>query len=143
MNSSLNDYRIKKLCGMAAYLKGKAYFDSGKVALEPLSENVSVVKAEVRANGIFEVSVKEELDGTILASCSCPPVGFVSTYCQHIAATLLAINEAQQQERQKTERLMELFGDKRMRPSKKQLHFDDRPVLEISFLLHSVEAEDV
>ncbi|WP_372867785.1 DEAD/DEAH box helicase [Planomicrobium okeanokoites] len=142
MNSSLNDYRIKKLCGVAAYRKGKAYFDSGKVALEPLSENVSVVKAEVRANGIFEVSVKEELDGTILASCSCPPVGFVSTYCQHIAATLLAINEVQQQERQKTERLMELFGDKRMRPSKKQLHFDDRPVLEISFLLHSVEAED-
>src|SRR5690606_18616932 len=137
MNTLLNDYRIKKLCGLAAYRKGKAYFDAGKVALEPLSEQAAVIKAEVRSTGVFEVSVKEEQDGTILASCSCPPVGFVSTYCQHIAATLLAVNEAQQKEVQKTQRLMELFGDKRMRPSKKQLHFDDRPVLEISFLLHS------
>ena len=141
MKLAVNDFRIKKLCGMAAYRKGKAYFDAGKVELQPVGENASAIKAEVRAKGIFEVAVRQETDGTIQASCSCPPVGFVSTYCQHIAATLLAINELQQQELQKAQRLMELFGDRNMRPSAKQLHFDDRPVLEISLLLHSAEAD--
>lgn len=142
MKTAVNDYRIKKLCGAAAYRKGKAYFDAGKVELQPVSEKDSIIKAEVRASGIFEVSVREEADSSIAATCSCPPVGFVSTYCQHIAATLLAINDLQQQELQKAERLMNLFGDRNVRPSAKQLHFDDRPVLEISFLLHSAEADD-
>lgn len=142
MKLAVNDFRIKKLCGMAAYRKGKAYFDAGKVELQPVSENDAVIGAEVRAKGIFEVAVRQETDGTIQASCSCPPVGFVSTYCQHIAATLLAISELQQQELQKAQRLMDVFGDRNMRPSAKQLHFDDRPVLEISMLLHSAEAND-
>ena len=142
MKLALNDFRIKKLCGMAAYRKGKVYFEAGKVELQPVGENASAIKAEVRAKGIFEVAVREESDGSIQASCSCPPVGFVSTYCQHIAATLLAINELQQQELQKAQRLMDVFGDRNMRPSAKQLHFDDRPVLEISILLHSAEADD-
>ncbi|WP_033543736.1 DEAD/DEAH box helicase [Planococcus sp. CAU13] len=142
MKLALNDFRIKKLCGMAAYRKGKAYFDAGKVRLQPVGEHASVIRAEVHGAGLFEVAVMEEMDGGIQASCSCPPVGFVSTYCQHIAATLLAINDLQQQELQKAQKLMALFGDNKMRPSRKQLHFDDRPVLEMSFLLHSVEAED-
>src|SRR5690606_11174403 len=102
---ALNDFQIKKLCGMAAYRKGKTYFDADKVELLPVGENAAVIKAEVRAGGTFEVSVREETDGTIQASCSCPPVGFVSTYCQHIAATLLAINELQQQEIRKAQKL--------------------------------------
>lgn len=142
MKLALNEFRIKKLCGAAAYRKGKAYFDAGKVELQPVSEKASVIRAEVRTTGMFEVSVREETDGGIQASCSCPPVGFVSTYCQHIAATLVAINDLQQQELVKAQKLMALFGDAKMRPSRKQLHFDDRPVLEISFLIYSIEGED-
>lgn len=142
MKLALNEFRIKKICGAAAYRKGKAYFDAGKVELRPVSENASVIRAEVRTTGKFEVSVREETDGSIQASCSCPPVGFVSTYCQHIAATLLAINDLQQQELLKAQKLMTLFGDNNRRPSRKQLHFDDRPVLEISFLVHSIEGDD-
>lgn len=142
MNGSLNDYRIKKLCGLSAYKKGKAYFDADKVTVQPVGERSSVIRAEVRANEIFEVSVREQPDGNIQASCSCPPVDFIATYCQHIAATLLAIHELQQQEVQKAQRFMDLFGDRNVRPSRKQLHFDDRPVLEISFLLQLVETDD-
>lgn len=91
MNFSLNETKIKKLCGQTAYKKGRSYILGGKIRLSPDLNDDRLIKGVVTGRDEFHVSVRQEQDGEILASCSCPPVGFVKTYCHHIAGVLLAI----------------------------------------------------
>ena len=141
MNFLLNDAKIKKLCGTAAYKKGKSYFQAGKVVLHPVSQD-DVVKADVLARNPIEVTVKQQTDGEVSAECSCPPVGFVKTYCQHIAGVLLAIDDMQQRENPMAAKMLGLFGSEPQRPSGKQLHFDYRPVLEVEFICRPVQLQE-
>src|SRR5690606_3544154 len=80
MDFSLNETKIKKLCGQAAFKKGRAFIQAGKIQLSPDPNEDRLMKGVVSGRNEFYVSVKQEADGEILASCSCPPVGFVSTY---------------------------------------------------------------
>lgn len=133
MNFSLNEFKIKRLCGMVAYKKGKVIYQAGKIFLEPHEEDNLSIKATVKGRDMFQISVRQTQDGEILASCSCPPIGFVTTYCHHIAGVLLAIDEMQQQENPMTAKMLDLFTQQAPRPRGKRLHFDKRQVLQVEF----------
>ncbi|HSP21504.1 MAG TPA: DEAD/DEAH box helicase [Planococcus sp. (in: firmicutes)] len=140
MNLSINDRLIKKLCGDAAYKKGKAYFLAGKVELMPQTEERA--EARVYIGEVFTVTVKPAADGSLEASCSCPPVGFVKTYCQHIAAVLLALEERQKAEQPLADRMLGLFDNQPKRPSGKQLHFDGRQTINVEITCVPVSLGD-
>lgn len=118
---------------MVAYKRGKVINQAGKIFLEPDAEDDLSIKATVEGRGMFQISVRQTQDGKIIASCSCPPVGFVTTYCHHIAGVLLAIDEIQQRENPMSAKMLGLFTQQKPRPRGKQLHFDKRQVLQVEF----------
>ena len=89
MNFSMNEKIIKKLCGVTAFKRGKSYYQAGKVHLQAFQQDDVVIKASVKAGDDFDVTVEVSPNGNVTATCTCPPIGFVKTYCQHIAAVLL------------------------------------------------------
>ncbi|MEK5482628.1 MULTISPECIES: DEAD/DEAH box helicase [unclassified Viridibacillus] len=133
MDFSMNEKKIKFLCGEVAFKKGKSYYQAGKVNLHTFQQDDSIIEASVKAGADFDVTVNVDADGEIVAQCSCPPVGFVKTYCQHIAAVLLAIEEKQQIENALTTRMLGLFENKLKQPSGQGLHFDNRQSLNVEF----------
>ncbi|KOO51076.1 helicase SNF [Viridibacillus arvi] len=133
MDFSMSEKKIKILCGEVAFKKGKSYYQAGKVNLPPFQQDDSIIEAGVKAGADFDVTVRVDDDGEIVAQCSCPPVGFVKTYCQHIAAVLLAIEEKQQVENALTTRMLDLFENKLKQPSGQGLHFDNRQSLNVEF----------
>lgn len=132
MNFSLNEPQIKKLCGQVAYKKGRAFLQAGKIRLTPDPHEDRLIKGVVIGRNEFHVSVKQESDGEILASCSCPPVGFVKTYCHHIAGVLLAIDDMQQRENP-TAKMMDLFAHQRAGTKGRRQYFDKRQMLQVEF----------
>lgn len=141
MNSTINEKKIKELCGITAFKKGKAYFLADKVHLHPSPKDEKVIKATVKAGEDFIVTIKADSVGEIVASCTCPSVGFVSTYCQHIAAALISIDEKQRMDGYLAERMLNLFEKKTSPPTGKQLHFDERKILEMEFTCCTVPLE--
>lgn len=137
MKFLLTDTKIKKLCGMTAYKTGKSYYRAGKVEFVPSDASETQTEAVVKTGENFHVTVKHEASGDISAQCSCPPVGFVPTYCQHIAAVLIAI-EDRQTGNPLASRMLGLFDDGSMPPSAKQLHFDRRQLLHVEFTCRPV-----
>jgi superfamily II DNA or RNA helicase len=133
MNFSLSETKIKKLCGMAAYKKGVTLNQAGKIMLQRDAEDDFSVKATVQSRNAFQVSIKQAQSGEILASCSCPPVGFVKTYCHHIAGTLIAINEVQQWENPMAAKMLDLFSRQTPKPRGKRSYFDDRQLVQVEF----------
>lgn len=131
MNFSMNETKIKKLCGVTAFKKGKAYFQADKVKLHSFPKDSSVIDASVKAGDDFDVMVKASPGGKIVATCTCPQVSFVQTYCQHIAAVLLAIEEKQQVEDHLADKMLDLFDGKSSTPTGKQLHFDKRETFQV------------
>ncbi|TWT00529.1 DEAD/DEAH box helicase [Planomicrobium sp. CPCC 101079] len=132
MNFSLNEGKIKKLCGTAAYKKGLNLQLAGKVAILMDAADELLVKGTVKGRTEFHVSVKQTPTGEILASCSCPPVGFVATYCHHIAGVLLAIDEWQQRENPIAAKMMDLFGEQQFSRGNR-LYFDKRQLVQVEF----------
>ena len=141
MKSTINEKKIKELCGVTAFKKGKAYFLADKVHLHPGPKDEKIMKATVKAGDDFLVTIKADSVGEVVASCTCPPVGFVSTYCQHIAAALISIDEKQRMEGYLAERMLNLFEKKTSPPTGKQLHFDERKILEMEFTCCTVPLE--
>ena len=141
MKSTINEKKIKELCGVTAFKKGKAYFLADKVHLHPSPKDEKVMKATVKAGDDFLVTIKADSVGEVAASCTCPPVDFVSTYCQHIAAALISIDEKQRMEGYLAERMLNLFEKKTSPPTGKQLHFDERKILEMEFTCCTVPLE--
>lgn len=140
MNFSLNDRLIKKLCGDAAYKKGRSYFLNGKVELAPQHAG-EPEKGRVWTGAGFDVSVKA-VGGRVEASCSCPPVAFVGTYCQHIAAVLLAIEERKKTEGEAADRMLGLFSQTPVQPSGRQLHFDRRETMPVEVICVPIGREE-
>ena len=133
MNFSMNETKIKKLCGVTAFKKGKSYYQSGKVQVHSFQPNESVIKATVHASEDVEVMVVADPDGKVGGTCTCPPIGFVKTYCQHIAAVLFVVEEKETEERLAS-RMLDLFEKRSVPPTAKQLHFDKRQTLHIEFI---------
>ena len=140
MNFSLNETKIKKLCGQAAFKKGRAFIQAGKIQLTPDPNEDRLMKGIVNGRNEFYVSVKQEADGEILASCSCPPVGFVSTYCHHIAGVLLAIEDMQQRENPAM-KMLNLFTRQTAGTKGRRQYFDKRQTLQIEFSILPVLME--
>ncbi|GGA33875.1 DEAD/DEAH box helicase [Psychrobacillus lasiicapitis] len=138
MNFSMNETKIKKLCGVTAFKKGKAYFQAEKVNLHPAKKESTVINANVKVGDGFDVMVKAAPGGKIVANCTCPQISFVQTYCQHIAAVLLSIEEKQQAEDHLAAQMLELFENKSSAPTGKQLHFDKRQTLHVEFTYRPV-----
>ncbi|ANU21893.1 DEAD/DEAH box helicase [Planococcus donghaensis] len=142
MNFSLNESQIKKLCGQVAFKKGKSFFQAGKIRLTPDSSDDRLIKGVVIGRDEFHVSVKQETGGEVLASCSCPPVGFVTTYCHHIAGVLLAIDSMQQRENP-TRKMMELFSRQAEGTKGRRQYFDQRQTYQIEFSVLPVLLRDI
>lgn len=140
MNFSLNESKIKKLCGQVAFKKGRSFFQAGKIQLMPDPSDDGFIKAVVAGRNEFHVSIKQEQNGEILASCSCPPVGFVKTYCHHIAGVLLAIDSMQQRENP-TRKMVELFS-RQSEGTKGRQYFDQRQLCQIEFNVVPVLVRD-
>lgn len=138
MNFSMNETKIKKLCGVTAFKKGKAYFQADKVKLHSFPKDSSVIDASVKAGDNFDVMVKAAPGGKIVATCTCPQVSFVQTYCQHIAAVMIAIVEKQQVEDYLAAKMLDLFEGRTSRPTGKQLHFDKRKPFHVEFTCRPV-----
>jgi SNF2 family DNA or RNA helicase len=98
MNFLLNEKIIKQLCGVTAYKKGDAYYRAQKVSTENYNTNVPIVKATVKGDSIFHVTVQKDRNGNVHAECTCPSLVSFNKYCQHIAAVLLCIEDLEQQE---------------------------------------------
>lgn len=133
MNFSMNEAKIKKLCGVTAFKKGKSYYVAGKVDLHSFQPEDSIFKATVHAVDDVEVMVIADAEGKVGATCTCPPIGFVKTYCQHIAAVLFVVEEKETEERLAA-RMLDLFENRSEHPTAKQLHFDERQILHIEFI---------
>ena len=138
MSFVLSETKIKQLCGDIAFKKGKSYHLAGKVNIQNYRENESIVEASVKGGSIFHVRVKHDMDGEVLAECNCPPLVSIQTYCQHVAAVLLYIQELERQESKKESQLAKqvlgLFNSEKKRPSESQTLFDTRKILTVKFI---------
>ncbi|WP_370512342.1 SNF2 helicase associated domain-containing protein [Planomicrobium sp. CPCC 101110] len=105
---------------------------AGKIMLlKDAAEDLSM-EGKVQGRTEFRVRVKQTPSGEILASCSCPPVDFVATYCHHIAGVLLAIDEMQQRENPMAAKMMDMFGEKASSRGSRR-YFDKRQLIQVEF----------
>ena len=137
----LNQKIIKDRCGPVSYKRGEAYFRSGKVTFRKASDRHW--SAVVNGAEDFNVKVEAKPNGEIQTECSCPSLASFDQDCQHVAAVLLAIAEANRPEaaipanpteKHKDELLAGLFKKQVKRPSGRQLHFETRQVLPAGFI---------
>ncbi len=145
MDIKINHKIIKEICGTVSYKRGDSYYKANKVKINDYSSNLCT--ATVLGAEEFLVTIENE-SGHIQASCSCPSLENFSKNCQHVAAVLLAIFEKKRLGNQSTETLdihsherplsdgiMTLFQDEPIRKSRHQLHFENRHVLDVRFIL--------
>ncbi|MDN4606713.1 SNF2 helicase associated domain-containing protein [Sporosarcina highlanderae] len=137
MGIHLTQNKIMDLCGSVSFKRGEMYYRAGKVILKEYNDNYC--KAIVEGKENFHVTIDFDNEGEIRTECSCPTLPFYRYKCQHVAAVLIAMNEQVEvpTEQSLTEGLLSLF-DSKPRSSGHQLHFEDREVLELTFILSPV-----
>ncbi|MBM7608571.1 SNF2 family DNA or RNA helicase [Lysinibacillus composti] len=136
---------IKEMCGSVSFKRGESYYRANKVNIHDYNAEQCI--ATVKAAEDFRVTIKS-VSGSIEASCSCPTLAGFSKNCQHVAAVLLAIVDKKKYEKSQTDAQVEqsnehqlsnsfmtLFQDEPIRKSRHQLHFENRKVLEVQFVL--------
>ncbi|MDM5154334.1 SNF2 helicase associated domain-containing protein [Bacillus sp. DX1.1] len=155
MSFTLNKSIIKQLCGETSYKRGEAYYRSKKVFVNNYNVDRDSCEAIVKGNEDFRVTIENADNGDIVAKCSCPSLASFDSYCQHIAAVLLYINNFQQagqflesngsnskkdsinslsRDIQLANGMLDLFGEKPLRPKSKQHRFDTRKILNVEFI---------
>ncbi|WP_054957253.1 DEAD/DEAH box helicase [Paenibacillus dakarensis] len=155
----INERIIRSLCGLTSFNKGASYVRSGKVTLTSSNPNESVVYARVDAEESYDVAVRFDHNGEVAAECSCSSFFSFDKHCKHTAAALLCILYSQRDEEAEhhsitgvhkvlrqaeegnnnidqrlTNSMLELFEDRRRRPSHVQAYFDTRTVLEAELI---------
>lgn len=141
----LNKKMIKELCGETSYKKGEAYFRANKVMVENSDGNSDICKAIVEGDEPFYVTVENGKNDDIVAKCSCPSLASVQSYCQHIAAVFLYIDDAQRKNSAyilSEDAMFDLFGEQQMKPKSKQHRFDTREVLYVECICIPVTLEN-
>lgn len=150
MSFILNKTIMKQLCGETSYKKGEAYCKTNKVAITTYDAKRNICEATVKGNGDFYVTIETANNGDIVGKCSCPSLASFHTYCQHIAAALLYINNFQRsgqsledalkkdpinaKDTQIASGMLDLFDEKPLRPKSKQHRFDTRKILDVEFI---------
>ncbi|MBT2656487.1 DEAD/DEAH box helicase [Bacillus sp. ISL-18] len=144
MSIKINQKMIKELCGTVSFKRGEAFFRSNKVLFEQFGPER--YKAIVSGTENFYVVIEKENDEQFLSRCSCPKLVSFQKDCQHIAAVLLAVHDFQTKGTSpvssasvKREELaagmLNIFQSKQRRPSGHQLHFENRAVLNLEFMI--------
>lgn len=89
---SLTKQNIQELCDAASYMRGEAYFRSGRVISVRQEAGGLGYRALVKGNEQSRYNVEIEIneDGEVGASCECTAYSPLS-YCKHIAAVLLSL----------------------------------------------------
>ncbi|WP_459501361.1 SNF2 helicase associated domain-containing protein [Bacillus sp. C1] len=149
MSFTLNKTIMKQLCGETSYKKGEAYYRANKVTITNYNAERSICEATVKGNEDFFITIEAANNGDIVGKCSCPSLASFHTYCQHIAAVLLYIDEFQRagqslessvsinsmsQDVQLANGMLNLFDEKPLRPKSKQHRFDTRKTLSVEFI---------
>jgi superfamily II DNA or RNA helicase len=152
MNFLLTETIIKRLCGETSYKKGEAYYQAKKVTIKNSIANSPTIEASISGDSIFHVSIPNVKKGYNYATCTCPTLASINTYCQHIAAVLHCIRDTQSsdgfskekreidyipetsaRDSQLTNEMLSLFGNKTVKPSWSQRHFETRDILHMEF----------
>ncbi|MBY0595283.1 DEAD/DEAH box helicase [Bacillus bingmayongensis] len=149
MSFTLNKTIITQLCGKTSYKKGEAYYRTSKVNITDYDAERNICGATVKGNEDFYVTIETADNGDIVGKCSCPSLASLASYCQHIAAVLLYINNfnrtgktlessgsinSMSQDVQIANGMLDLFDDKPLRPKSKQHRFDTRKILDVEFI---------
>ena len=142
MNKAVNRKIILERCGEISYKRGDVYCRQQQVDFSRYESNF----CEATVNGEFEVSIRT-MNDDFQTTCSCPKLASYQKECQHVAAVLLAIMEHQQngtvpplkQEDRLSTGFLTLFNERLARPMAHQLHFEDRSLLDVTFIC---EADD-
>ncbi|SES62810.1 Superfamily II DNA or RNA helicase, SNF2 family [Oceanobacillus limi] len=154
MQIKLNKKIIQERCGAVSYKKGEAFYRNGKVDIAEVTPDS--LQATVIGVEDFHVHLEKRKDD-IDASCSCPSLSSFNKDCQHIAAVLIAWQDLQknystttsqpveQSNPELPEELLQLFQlqpSKRTPSSGKQLHFENRKVLDLRFFCNVVHVNN-
>ncbi|MEY8346844.1 DEAD/DEAH box helicase [Bacillus cereus] len=158
MSFTLNKTIIKRLCGETSYKKGEAYYKTNKVDITTYDTQRNICEATVKGNGDFYVKIETAHNGDIVGECTCPSLASFHTYCQHIAAALLYINNFQQsgqslevnsskgsmnsKDTQLASGMLDLFAEKPLRPKSQQHRFDTRKILDVEFICIPVSSKN-
>ncbi|MGM0838587.1 MAG: SNF2 helicase associated domain-containing protein [Bacillota bacterium] len=140
MNITLTKKIIQDRCGTVSFKRGEAFYRADKVSIE----YYSFERCEATVSGVddFRVSIEGKGDGGFVATCTCPKLASVKKDCQHVAAVLLAIGDRGQEatfQNSLTEGVFTLFQNNPKPKSGHQLHFENREVLEVTFVCKLVE----
>ncbi|PFN82105.1 helicase SNF [Bacillus sp. AFS076308] len=147
MSIKINQKLIKELCGTVSFKRGEAFFRSNKVLFEQYGPER--YKATVSGTENFYVVIEKENDEHFLSRCSCPKLASFQKDCQHIAAVLLAIHDFQMKgtspvrsaevnQGELAKGMLNIFQSKQRRPSGHQLHFENRAVLDLEFIIKPI-----
>lgn len=131
------------MCGTASFKRGKAYYEANKVTIQ--KDDFTRCEATVTGVEDFHVTIERDESGEIRTECSCPPLPSFKHDCQHIAAVLVAIHNGTThlgQNQDLTEDLFHVFHHEEKQSSRHQLHFENRQVLDVTFLCKSVTVKD-
>jgi SNF2 family DNA or RNA helicase len=146
---SLTKQSIQELCGAASFMRGEAYFRTGRVAFVRQEPDGAGYQALVKGNeqSRYKVEIERDEDGEIGASCECSAYSPLS-YCKHIAAVLLMLMDEEPAEELKqgeeisekdshlTRQVIFLFDREMSRQSEESLDdvdFADSQPLQIEF----------
>ncbi|KEK24631.1 DEAD/DEAH box helicase [Bacillus gaemokensis] len=163
MSFTLNKTMIKQLCGETSYKRGEAYYRTNKVNITNYDVERNICGATVKGNEDFHITIENADNGDIVAKCSCPSLASFNSYCQHIAAVLLYINNFQHtgqslksndsnskkdainsmsRDIQLANGMLDLFDEKPLRPKSKQHRFDTRKILDVEFICIPVASKN-
>nr|WP_318503693.1 SNF2 helicase associated domain-containing protein [Bacillus sp. T3] len=155
MNIRLNRKIIQDRCGTVSFKRGDSFCRENKVKF--LLYNQTACEAVVQGKEDFTVKIVRKADGDFLASCSCPKLASYQKDCQHIAAVLLSLYENQQQGTTPqiayniqtvqdneviADDIVQLFTARPQRGSARQLHFENRRMVDVSFLYKPIKLEN-
>lgn len=144
MNCKLSHKLIKDMCGTVSFKKGDSFFRFNKVQI--LFNDPDYIEAVVKGTEDFYIRLEQTDTGELLPSCSCPKITSFQKECQHIAAVLIYLYEQQKrgsnvdeimlaetEPNELTEGLLTIFQNDFSRPSQRQIHFEDRKILDVTF----------
>ncbi|WML40457.1 DEAD/DEAH box helicase [Neobacillus sp. OS1-2] len=153
MDIKITQKMIKELCGAVSFKRGEAFFRANKVTIEKYNPNCC--EAIVAGTEDFQVVIEKKGADSFQSKCSCPKLASFQKDCQHIAAVLLAIDDNHRKgtiplgdststtndERNLAGGLLKIFNNQPKRTSGHQLHFENRQVLDVEFIIKPVMLE--
>lgn len=94
MSFQLTKQIIKALCSRISYEKGEASYRNQQVVISQYDPVMPFCAATVK--NAFHVTVRQDPNGGVQATCSCPSLASYGKLCQHTAAVLLNIYDLEQ-----------------------------------------------